>query len=180
MDQAGKENGRGFPTGAGILLGLGLGGFFDGIILHQVLQWHHMLTSAGFPANNLGNLKFNVMWDGFFHISTYIFTATGMILLWRAALRSHAPWSGKMLAGTMLMGFGIFNLVEGIIDHHLLGIHHVNETVPPEQWVFWDLGFLLWGAAMLLSGRWLLRTGQRETSGASTRDVRAQSSGMAD
>jgi uncharacterized membrane protein len=46
---------------AGIFLGLGLGGFFDGIILHQVLQWHHMLTSAGFPANNLANLEFNVM-----------------------------------------------------------------------------------------------------------------------
>lgn len=41
----------------------------------------------------------------------------------------------------MLMGFGIFNLVEGIIDHHLLGLHHVNETAPPEQWLWWDLGF---------------------------------------
>ena len=38
-----------FPISAGILFGLGLGGFFDGIILHQVLQWHHMLTSAGIP-----------------------------------------------------------------------------------------------------------------------------------
>ena len=38
-----------FPVSAGILFGLGLGGFFDGIILHQVLQWHHMLTSAGYP-----------------------------------------------------------------------------------------------------------------------------------
>jgi uncharacterized membrane protein len=25
-------------------MGLGLGGFLDGIVLHQVLQWHHMLT----------------------------------------------------------------------------------------------------------------------------------------
>ena len=36
------------PTGrvrtAGIVLGIGLGGFFDGIVLHQILQWHHMLT----------------------------------------------------------------------------------------------------------------------------------------
>ncbi|TIP73091.1 MAG: DUF2243 domain-containing protein, partial [Mesorhizobium sp.] len=35
---------RRFPTSAGILLGLGLGGFFDGIVLHQLLQWHHMAT----------------------------------------------------------------------------------------------------------------------------------------
>lgn len=179
MDQTNKNTGRGFPTVAGIFLGLGLGGFFDGILLHQVLQWHHMLTSAGYPADNLGNLEFNVMLDGLFHVSTYLFTATGMFLLWRQALRPHAPWSGKMLVGAMLMGFGIFNLVEGIIDHHLLGIHHVNETVPPEQWIFWDVAFLIWGALMLWGGRVLLRTGQRETAAASS-GRQVKSSGMAD
>jgi uncharacterized membrane protein len=65
--------------------------------------------------------------------------------------------------GSILMGFGIFNLVEGIIDHHLLGIHHVNQTVPREQWLYWDLGFLGWGAAMLSGGWCLLRAGRRET-----------------
>jgi hypothetical protein len=35
---------RVFPTEAGVFLGLGLGGFFDGIVLHQVLQWHHMVS----------------------------------------------------------------------------------------------------------------------------------------
>jgi uncharacterized membrane protein len=164
MDQSQKENGRGFPTIAGIFLGLGLGGFFDGILLHQVLQWHHMLTSAGYPANNLDNLKLNVLWDGLFHISTYLFTATGMSILWNKALRPHAPWSGKMLVGAILLGFGIFNLIEGIIDHHLLGIHHVNETVPTAQWIFWDLGFLIWGAAMLVGGWLLWRSGKRETA----------------
>jgi uncharacterized membrane protein len=171
MNRSQNENGRGFPTIAGILLGLGLGGFFDGIILHQVLQWHHMLTSAGYPADNLDNLKINVLWDGLFHISTYILTATGMLILWRKALQSHAPWSGKMLVGAMLMGFGIFNIVEGIIDHHLLGIHHVNETVPPAQWVFWDVGFLIWGAAMLVGGWLLWRAGKRETAMISPRSM---------
>ena len=33
------------PKAAGFLLGLGLGGFFDGIVLHQLLQWHHMASS---------------------------------------------------------------------------------------------------------------------------------------
>jgi uncharacterized membrane protein len=36
---------RHFPVSAGIFFGLGLGGFFDGIVLHQLLQWHHMLSS---------------------------------------------------------------------------------------------------------------------------------------
>ncbi len=62
--------------------------------------------------------------------------------------------------GAMLMGFGLFNVVEGVIDHQLLGLHHVNETVPREQWVWWDVGFLLWGAAMF-SGGWLVLRSER-------------------
>jgi uncharacterized membrane protein len=154
-----------FPTSAGLLFGLGLGGFFDGIILHQILQWHHMLTSAGYPADNVQNLEVNTLWDGFFHASTYIFVVLGLLILWRTARRAHGGWSGKLLWGTILIGFGLFNLVEGIIDHHLLGLHHVNETVPREQWVYWDLGFLVWGVLMLLGGWWLLRAGRRESPG---------------
>jgi uncharacterized membrane protein len=152
-----------FPISAGLLFGLGLGGFFDGIVLHQVLQWHHMLTSAGYPANSVPNLEVNTLWDGFFHLSTYIFVVLGLLILWRAAQRTHVRWSGKLLAGTMLIGFGLFNLVEGIVDHQLLGIHHVNETVPPTQWIYWDIGFLVWGALMLLWGWQLMRAGRQET-----------------
>ena len=53
------DNPRQFPVSAGILFGLGLGGFFDGIVLHQVLQWHHMVTSAGYPPDSVENLEFN-------------------------------------------------------------------------------------------------------------------------
>jgi uncharacterized membrane protein len=60
------------------------------------------------------------------------------------------------------MGFGIFNLAEGLIDHHLLGIHHVNETVPQDQWIYWDVGFLAWGAGMLVAGWLLLKSGKQE------------------
>lgn len=161
---SGNQNSKQFPTVAGIFFGLGLGGFFDGIVLHQILQWHHMLTSAGYPPDTVSNLKVNTFWDGLFHASTYIFVLTGLIILWRAARRTHVWWSGKMLVGSILMGFGIFNLVEGIVDHHILQIHHVNETVPMNQWIYWDIGFLVWGAAMLRGGWVLLKSGQRETS----------------
>ena len=30
---------------AGLLLGFAMGGFFDGILLHQILQWHHLLSA---------------------------------------------------------------------------------------------------------------------------------------
>jgi uncharacterized membrane protein len=153
-----------FPISAGILLGLGLGGFFDGIVLHQILQWHHMATSAGYPANSLENLELNTTLDGLFHASTYIFTAVGLLILWNTARKPHLWWSPKLLLATMLMGFGIFNVVEGIANHHLLGLHHVNETVPQDQWIYWDVGFLIWGAAMLIGGYALYRSGKRESA----------------
>ena len=130
-----------FPVSAGVLLGLGLGGFFDGIVLHQLLQWHHMLTSAGYPADSLRNLQINTLADGLFHAATYIFVVWGLVLLWRKARLPHFGWSAGLLLASILMGFGIFNLVEGAINHYILGLHHVNETVPRDQWLHWDLGF---------------------------------------
>jgi uncharacterized membrane protein len=155
---------KGFPISAGILFGLGLGGFFDGIVLHQLLQWHHMLTDAGVPATSVENLEINTFWDGLFHAATYVFVVLGLAILWRTSRRRHVRWSTKLLAGTILIGFGLFNVVEGTVNHHLLGIHHVNETVPRQQWVWWDVGFLIWGAAMLIGGWALLKAGQRETA----------------
>jgi uncharacterized membrane protein len=159
-----KDEQAGFPTSAGILFGLGLGGFFDGIVLHQILQWHHMLTSAGVPADTLEGLEFNTLWDGLFHASTYVFVVAGLVILWRHARREHLRWSTKLIVGTLLIGFGVFNMVEGIIDHHLLGLHHVNETVPREQWIYWDIGFLVWGALMILIGAFLKRSGRAATA----------------
>jgi uncharacterized membrane protein len=151
---------RSFPTAAGIFFGLGLGGFFDGIVLHQLLQWHHMLSSW-YPINSVESLELNTRWDGIFHSATYVFVVIGLFLLWRAAHRTHLYWSTKLLLGTMLLGFGIFNTVEGIIDHHALGIHHVNETGPRSQWFAWDLGFTIWGIAMIVAGWLIMRSGQR-------------------
>jgi len=155
-----------FPTSAGILLGLGLGGFFDGIVLHQLLQWHHMLTSAGVPADTVRNLEINTFLDGLFHAATYVFVVAGLAVLWRHAQRPHRPWSGRLLFGTLLMGFGLFNLLEGLVNHHILGLHHVNETVPVAQRIYWDIGFLLWGAVMLGIGWRLKRAGRSATAAA--------------
>lgn len=162
--ETGSANQGGFPTSAGLMLGFGLGGFFDGIVLHQLLQWHHMVTSAGYPATTVENLELNTLLDGLFHAATYVFVALGVLVLWRGCRSAHVNWSGRLLGGTLLMGFGLFNLVEGIVDHHILGLHHVNETVPREDWIWWDLGFLAWGAAMLVGGWLLWRSGRRRMS----------------
>jgi uncharacterized membrane protein len=142
---------------AGILLGLGLGGFFDGIVLHQLLQWHHMVSNVSFfSPETVPGLRTNTLADGLFHAVTYIFTVLGVALLWRA-LRAGERGTARQLVGFVLLGWGVFNVVEGIVDHLLLGIHHVNETVPREQWIWWDLAFLVWGAVMIGAGWWLWR-----------------------
>jgi uncharacterized membrane protein len=135
---------------AGILLGIGLGGFLDGIVLHQIAQWHGML-SAVLPPHDMAAMKQNMAADGWFHIATWLVTLGGVAALWRA-LRGPGPLpSGRALVGNMLVGWGGFNLVEGIIDHHLLELHHVRDL--PEHVPFFDWAFLLvGGVAMLLAG----------------------------
>jgi uncharacterized membrane protein len=159
MAMAANVSDRHFPVSAGILFGLGLGGFFDGIVLHQLLQWHHMLSSW-YPITSIESLELNTFWDGVFHSSTYLFVIAGLVILWRTARRRHLLWSSKLLVGSLLIGFGAFNVVEGLIDHQWLGLHHVNETVARQYWVYWDVAFLIWGALMLIGGWLLLRAGQ--------------------
>ncbi|GGS76263.1 membrane protein [Planobispora rosea] len=150
----------------GIVLGVGLGGFLDGILLHQILQWHHMLTStdtdnigvAPYPATTVHGLRINTLWDGLFHTFTWLAVLTGLALLYSRITRGRGRvWASRVLWGWVLVGWGLFNLVEGVIDHHLLGIHHVR-TGPGQLW--WDLGFLALGA-LLVAGGWLLQRGAR-------------------
>ena len=98
-DARGADPRLGRPVAGMVLLGLGLGGFVDGIVLHQVLQWHHLLTSAGFPATTVANLELNTLADGLFHATTWIVTVAGLALLWEAARRRHVRWPAKLLWG---------------------------------------------------------------------------------
>jgi uncharacterized membrane protein len=145
-------------TAPGILLGLGLGGFVDGIVLHQILQWHNML-SARLPPTTMDAMRVNMAWDGFFHVGVWTLTLIGVVLLWSAGRRGAALPAGPAFAGQLLLGWGIFNLVEGIIDHHVLEIHHVVDVpahVPFFDWVFLAVGgvvFIVLGWRLSRSGR---------------------------
>jgi uncharacterized membrane protein len=140
---------------AGTLLGIGLGGFLDGILFHQVLQLHSML-SARMPQDTVVNIKTSMVWDGLFHTLTWVTTAIGLSVLWNAAKASDCPWSGRSFWGALFLGWGIFNLVEGIIDHHILQIHHVVERLGLSMY---DYMFLASGVIFILLGLFLIRTG---------------------
>lgn len=142
---------------AGTALGIGMGGFLDGIVLHQLLQIHNMLSAKyptrGIPPEQLVvNLQVNMFWDGLFHVLTWVMTAVGLALLWHAVRQRNVSLSTKTLVGAMILGWGLFNLVEGVIDHHVLHIHHVTET---DNHLLWDLAFLASGVVMIVGG-WLV------------------------
>jgi uncharacterized membrane protein len=155
-----EEPHRGALISAGALLGIGLGGFVDGIVFHQLLQWHNMLSNVTEPID-LPTMKYNMVWDGVFHAFTWIMTAVGIALLWRAGQKPNVPWSTRTFVGSLLLGWGLFNVVEGIIDHHVLAIHHVH---PGANQLAWDLGFLIFGALLVLAGSGLIRAGHSDDS----------------
>jgi uncharacterized membrane protein len=133
-----------------------MGGFVDGIVLHQVLQWHHMLTDAGEPATTVAGLEANTLADGLFHALTWLFVASAVTMTVRGWQRGAPapPWRWQL--GLVLAGWGTFNLVEGTIDHLLLGVHHVRDDLGGP--LAWDLAFLALGAVQLLGGLALART----------------------
>lgn len=138
---------------AGIVLGLGLGGFADGIALHQIAQWHNM-GSAVLPPTTMEAMQRNMSWDGWFHVATLALTVIGTYLLLRDARAGRALPGARAFTGQLLLGWGIFNLVEGVVDHHLLDIHHVRDVpmhVPAYDWIF-----LLVGGVGLIALGWLL------------------------
>jgi uncharacterized membrane protein len=139
---------------AGTALGIGMGGFVDGILFHQILQLHNMLSAVR-PPTTLVDVEINMFWDGLFHAFTWGMTAVGIALLWRAARIATAPLKTRAFVGSLCLGWGLFNLVEGIIDHHVLGIHHVVER--PDHLLF-DLAFLASGALLIALGSWLARS----------------------
>ena len=102
---------------AGVVLGIGLGGFADGIALHQIAQWHNM-GSAVLPPDTLDGMRQNMIWDGLFHAATWLITLMGVFILSREGRNAKVP-AARAFAGQMVFGWGLFNLVEGLIDHHV-------------------------------------------------------------
>jgi uncharacterized membrane protein len=140
---------------AGVVLGLGLGGFIDGIALHQIAQWHNM-GSAILPPHTMEAMSQNMVWDGLFHLATLGITIIGVFMLWAAAHHRDIPDTARGLIGEMLVGWGLFNLVEGVIDHHVLNLHHVRDLpvhVPVYDWMFLGFG----GLGLILIGRLMMR-----------------------
>lgn len=141
----------------GPLLGVGLGGFVDGILLHQIFQWHNMLSSKVPPPTTLEAMKYNMIFDGLFHAFTWVISLAGVIVVFKAGMQREV-FDPRVFAGALSLGWGLFNLVEGAADHQILGLHHVHPGVDQLEW---DLGFLALGAILIVLGAALIRSGHQ-------------------
>ncbi|TRO87669.1 DUF2243 domain-containing protein [Glycocaulis profundi] len=142
------------PHAALFLLGLSMGGFFDGILLHQILQWHHLLSGLEAGA---GDLRFQIAADGLFHALMYVIALTGLALLWRARRSLGAPGAGRRAAAALLIGFGAWHVADAVLSHWLLGIHRIR--MDADDPLAWDLLWLaVFGLLPLAIGAGLAKT----------------------
>ncbi|WNF22192.1 DUF2243 domain-containing protein [Mesobacillus jeotgali] len=127
---------------AGLILGLGLLGAIDGIVFHQLLQWHHMVLSD--------NIQLEIFTDGLF---TALFSAKllwGGVKIFQDARKNQLGSGWRIFLGGIFIGGGTFNLVEGIVDHHILQVHRVKPLA--ENPLMYDLAFLVIGALLVVIG----------------------------
>ncbi|KRR27627.1 DUF2243 domain-containing protein [Bradyrhizobium retamae] len=137
----------------GHLLGFSLGGFFDGIMLHQILQWHHLLSAL--PGELFRDIRLQIFADGLFHGVMYVVAAAGLWLLWRVRQEFSTAGADQILFADVLIGFGAWHILDGILSHWLIGIHRIR--MDSSNPLVWDLvWFFAFGIAPLLLG-WLLR-----------------------
>lgn len=133
----------------GLALGFAFGGFFDGILLHQILQWHHLLSGLEDTRRDIRTL---IIADGIFHLLMYAIAATGLWLLWR----NRAGLGDRHVGSHLSIGFGLWHVVDGALSHWLLGLHRIRMDV--ENPLFWDLLWLgAFGFVPLAMGWWLRR-----------------------
>lgn len=142
------------------LLGIALGGFFDGILLHQILQWHHLLSNV----NAVQDMRMQIMADGIFHMLMYVIAAIALVKLWRARAATSQAGAGSTLGGYALLGFGMWHIADSLLSHWLLGIHRVRDSAPNP--LVWDLlWFFIFGVLPILAGWLVLRKPQTPPGG---------------
>ena len=139
---------------AAAVLGVAFSGFFDGILLHQVLQWHHLLSLV--TAEPFQDPRVQILADGLFHVLMYAVALTGVVMLWRAREELARGGAGTRLLGGMVFGFGLWNIIDVVLFHWVLRIHHIRLDDNP---LAWDVGWLVVLGLVPLAAGWRISRG---------------------
>jgi uncharacterized membrane protein len=143
-----------------LLVGVGLGGLLDGVVLHQVLRWHHFV-SAKTTDETVAGLEENTLADGLFHFATIIVLAAAIALVAQRGLGTRA------LLGFALVGWGFFNITDQLLFHLALELHHIRDDTANVE--FYDWGFFGFGVAIVALGMVVARGDYDRGDGARAR-----------
>ena len=105
---------------SGFLIGCGIAAsMIDLFIFHLGLQWHHFY--------DLSTHEVALLTDGIFHAFGWFITVWGLFLLADIRRRGGVNW--KRWAGAVALGIGSFQLLDGVLNHKILGIHQIRYGV---------------------------------------------------
>ena len=118
---------------AGLLFGIGFGGVLDGIVLRELLRWQQPLAA-----------------DGWLDVALWAVGVVGGVFLFSAFRAPGRMPSGRALVGHLLIGWGAFKLVYGVVVQLILDVRHVHEI--PAYAEGYDWAFLALGALLVIVG----------------------------
>ncbi|MBX0296471.1 DUF2243 domain-containing protein [Haloarcula nitratireducens] len=143
------------------VFGFGFSGLIDVLVLHHVLQWHH-LVSAVYPQDTLSGLRTNILADGLFSLTMLSIMCVGGGLLWQSERRTAEPLALRPVAGAAVVGLGVFDLFDVVVDHMLLGLHQ-----PLSQAGRYNPHWAAVSLLFIAAGYYIYRTGTRNRDGSS-------------
>ena len=104
---------------SGLLAGVGLAAFIDETVFHQLLHWHHFYDKSTLAAGLVS--------DGLFHAFGFTAMVVGLFLL--ADSLRRGGFIPKRWWAALLLGWGGFQLYDGIVQHKLLKLHQIRYHV---------------------------------------------------
>jgi uncharacterized membrane protein len=127
----------------GVLIGVGVAAFLDETVFHQLLHWHHFYDGS--------TLEAGLVSDGVFHAGGWIAIVVGLFgfadLQRRGVTVPKRVWAGGLL------GWGVFQVYDGLFQHKVLGLHQIRYAV---DLLPYDLAWNLSGALGAVIGAVLL------------------------
>lgn len=129
---------------SGFLFGIGLAAFIDETVFHQLLRWHHFYDKS---TTDIGLIS-----DGLFHAFSWFATVGGLFML--ADLRRRNGLWMKRWWGGVLLGAGLFQLYDGIVQHKLMRLHQIRYV---DDVIIYDLVWNVAALVLIIAGIILLK-----------------------
>ena len=142
-------NTRSLNFWAGIFFGLGAIAFIDETVFHQLLHWHHFYDKS--------TLAVGLISDGLFHAFSWFATVASLFIV--AHLRKLRAWDKRRWIGAAVLGAGVFQLYDGIIQHKIFRLHQIRYDV---EIFYYDLVWNVLAIFMILIGWGLLKPKQKQ------------------